>query len=55
MTIVISLLFALLGALVYVLSQNPKFQELGRIAFGCGLLAFLLQGSSKVVELLTPR
>ncbi len=33
---------AVLGALVYGLSANPKVAELGRLAFGCGLLAFLI-------------
>ena len=42
MTIYLSLLVALVGCLVYALSSNGKVAELGRIAFGCGLLAFLL-------------
>lgn len=29
--------FVLVGLLVYVLSANPKFQELGRILFFCGV------------------
>ncbi len=42
MIIYLSLLVCLLGALAYILSTNPKLQELGRLAFACGLLAFLL-------------
>ena len=42
MVIYLSLLIALLGALVYAFSVNPKLAELGRIAFGAGLLAFLI-------------
>jgi hypothetical protein len=41
MTIFFSLLIALIGALVYGLSQNSKVAELGRIAFAFGLLVFL--------------
>lgn len=42
MTIYFSLLVALVGMLTYALSSNPKVQEIGQIAFFCGLLAFLL-------------
>lgn len=34
----IAALIALAGLLVYLLSANPKAQELGRIMFFCGLL-----------------
>lgn len=44
----LSLLFALLGLLVYALSANPKVAELGRISFGAGLLAFLLHADRLV-------
>jgi Na+/phosphate symporter len=42
MIIVLSLLVALVGVLMYALSGNPKLQEIGRIMFAFGLLAFLL-------------
>jgi len=48
MTIWISLLVCVIGALVYALSTNGKVSEMGRIAFGFGLLAFLLQASQMV-------
>lgn len=41
--IYISLLVCILGAFVWVLAANPKAQELGRGAYWCGLLAFLLE------------
>jgi hypothetical protein len=44
MTIVLSLLIALIGLLMYVLASNPKVVEIGRIMFWTGLLAFLLGG-----------
>jgi hypothetical protein len=51
MTIYASLLVALVGALVYVLAGNAKFSEMGRLAFACGLLAFLVGFSGSAVHL----
>jgi hypothetical protein len=44
MIIVFPLLVAVVGLLMYVLASNPKVQEIGRIMFWTGLLAFLLGG-----------
>jgi len=44
MNIVLTLLVALIGLLMYVLASNPKVVEIGRIMFWTGLLAFLLGG-----------
>lgn len=52
MTIYISLLFALVGVLMYALCSNPKLQEIGRITFFCGLLSFLMKISEASVNLL---
>lgn len=43
MTIVISLLIALIGVLLYFMSGNPKVSQVGLVMFAAGLLAFLLQ------------
>jgi hypothetical protein len=43
MTIYIDLLVALIGLLAYALASNPKIQEIGRISYFAGLLAFLLE------------
>ena len=43
MSIFLSLLVAIAGAVVYIAAANPKLSEIGRISFGMGLLAFLLQ------------
>jgi Na+/phosphate symporter len=51
MIIYLSLLVALVGLLMYVLSANPKVSEIGRIMLFCGLLAFLLQASPETVRL----
>ena len=50
MIIYLSLLVALIGALVYALVGSAKAAELGRIAFLCGLLAFLLKVSEPLVN-----
>jgi hypothetical protein len=52
MVIYLSLLVCVIGALVYALSANPKMQELGRLSFACGLLAFLLRISGAALEII---
>ena len=47
MTILWSALFAIVGALVYAFVPG-KATELGKIAFGAGLLVFLLQLGPRV-------
>lgn len=42
MEIYLSLLVSLIGVLMYGFAANPKLQEIGRIMFWTGLLAFLL-------------
>jgi len=37
---------------MYALCVNPKLQELGRLSFACGLLAFLLNGVQHLVGVL---
>ena len=46
MVIYLSLLVALVGVLMYALCTNPKLQEIGRLSFFAGLLAFLLMVAS---------
>jgi hypothetical protein len=46
MIIYLSLLVALIGVLMYALCANPKLQEIGRLSFFAGLLAFLLMVAS---------
>lgn len=55
MLIYLSLLVALLGLLVYILADKPKPVELGRLAFACGLLAFLLKLNENMVGVLAGR
>jgi Na+/phosphate symporter len=52
MVILVSLLIALIGLLMYALSANPKLQEIGRIMFAFGLLAALLQFGGASASLL---
>ena len=42
MIIYFDLLVCLIGALIYGFATNGKLQEIGRIMFAFGLLAFLL-------------
>lgn len=53
MLIYLSLLMALAGVLIYVLSANGKVSELGRVMFAAGLLAFLLRLSGTSLEILS--
>jgi len=51
MTLYLSLAIALVGLVMYALTNN-KMMEVGRIMFWTGLLAFLLQvGAGHVVRL----
>jgi hypothetical protein len=52
MIIYLSLLVALAGVLMYALCVNPKLQEIGRLAFACGLLAFLFGTASGHITVL---
>lgn len=52
MIVYFPLLVAVIGVLLYALATNGKIQEIGRIGFGCGLLAFLLQIGNHSVNLL---
>ncbi len=51
MIILLPLLVAFVGLLAYALSANPKIQEIGRLSFFAGLLAFLLQNAHVVSAL----
>lgn len=42
MIIYLPLLISIIGVVVYALSANAKVSEIGRLAYGAGLLAFLL-------------
>lgn len=48
MIILLSVLVAIGGMLVYALAANPKTVELGRIAFFAGLLACLLHADELI-------
>lgn len=52
MIILIPLLVAIVGLLMYALSVNGKIVEIGRIMFGCGLLVVLFHLGGNVVSLL---
>lgn len=52
MIILLSLLVALIGLLMYALAANPKLVELGRICFFAGMLAFLLRVSPEMLKII---
>jgi hypothetical protein len=45
------LLVALIGLLIYILSNNGKAQELGRILFFCGVLVLVMSMAGRSVRL----
>jgi hypothetical protein len=52
MIVLLPVLVAIIGILCYALATNPKVAELGRIAYFCGLLVFLLSGAQQLIGLL---
>ena len=52
MTILLPLAFALIGLFLYFTVGNPKWQEIGRITFFCGLFAFLMHVGAVSLNLL---
>lgn len=48
----LSLLVVLVGAGFYVIASNAKLVEMGRLAFACGLLAFLLKVGEPLIKIL---
>lgn len=53
MIIYFSLLVAIIGVLMYALCTNAKLQEIGRLLFFAGILAFLL-GTGSSLQVLKP-
>ncbi len=52
-TVLLSVACLVIGAVVYVISAHPKFTELARLMFACGLLAFLLTFTTTALRLTT--
>ena len=52
MAIYWSLFVAIVGAIVYLITVNPKLQQLSLWAWGVGLLAFLLSIGTRTVGIL---
>ena len=50
-TILLPLFICLAGLLTYALSTNAKVQELGRIAYACGLLITTWELATRVLRL----
>lgn len=45
------LLIAVAGLVLYMVSPNPRVQEIGRLMFGCGLLVLCFALGGKAVRL----
>jgi len=43
--ILLPVLVALIGLLLYAFAENPKLQEIGRVTYFAGMLAFLLRSA----------
>ena len=52
MYIYLTLLVAIIGILMYSLCTNPKLVMIGLISYGAGLLAFLLNFSGPLVNVI---
>jgi hypothetical protein len=52
MIIVLPLLVALVGILMYFMCSKVELKEVGRLAFAVGLLAFLLMFHGPVVNIM---
>lgn len=50
MTIILPLLIALIGLLMYALCTNGKLQEIGRLSFFAGLFVTLLQAGPQTLS-----
>ncbi len=52
MTIYLSLLVAVLGLIMFYRASDPKTQEVGKLAYFSGLLAFLMLSPGPLLKLL---
>lgn len=55
MAIALPLLICVIGLIMYFVASNPKVQEIGRIMFWTGLLAFLLGGVGPLIHAIPGR
>lgn len=51
MIVLLPLLVALIGGVMWIVAVNPKWSYLGLVSFGIGLHAFLLASGEQVVTL----
>jgi len=52
MIIYFPLLVALIGFVMFLISKNPDPKRIGEILMLCGVLAFLLRGADKLVDVI---
>ncbi len=51
MTALLPVIAAILGALLYALSANPKLQELGRLLFAAAVFALMFAFAGRTTHL----
>ncbi len=52
MVLLLPVLIALIGLLMYALSANGRLQNIGLVSYGVGLLAFLLRAGPEMLKVL---
>lgn len=51
MIVLLPLLFAIIGGVMWIVAVNPKWSYMGLVMFGVGLHVFLLAGGEQVITL----
>lgn len=51
MIVILQLLVALVGLLMYALAANPKLVRIGEIMFFSGLLSFLIRATPEMLKI----
>lgn len=53
MSVIIPLVAAILGGLVYVVAERPKFSEMGRLTFHAGMFGTVFVLAERTLRVLT--
>lgn len=48
---IVAVLFAIIGALVYVMASNTKVYELGRLTFAASMIGLMIYYATRVVHI----
>jgi hypothetical protein len=50
MIVLLPVLAAIVGGIMWIVAANPTYKYLGLVTYGAGLLAFLMTGGQQVIE-----